>query len=208
MRKLNLTETNNNVQTMAANKTLYGFYGLTENADYDKYKDNYVREHFRFSCEGNHSDKAIVTKMFTEMLTRMQMAYLDAMNLQKPLFKITNVQSKVAPYDTIVIDIDIENVKGAFVTIVNCAGPDLHQFHASDIWVRANATADVWKSLFDYSDDFTAVNAVPFTWIDVNTANKWLEKVRDARIIAKECITTMGEPTEAQKEALVEIMKR
>lgn len=142
------------------------------------------------------------------MFTVMQEAYKKAMNIKADLFKITRVASKIAPYDTIVIDIDVENIKGAFATIINCAGPDLHQFHASDIWVRANAQADVWKSLFDYSEDFTVVTSIPFRWVDVNTANTWLEKVKDARVIAKECITTTGEPTEAQKEALEEIMKR
>jgi hypothetical protein len=206
MRKINLKKTNTNVRRMVANEELYGFYGLTENSDYDKYQDNYVREHFRFSCEGSRNEREDVTKMFVEMLEEMQAAYLKAMNVTAPLFKITRTFSKVAPYGTIVIDIDVEGAKGAFATIVNCAGPDLHQFHASGIWVRANEDAGVWKSLFYYNDSLTSTTSKAFNWIDEDNANKWLDKVKSARVIAKDCIKAAGEPGMDEKKMLVDIM--
>lgn len=206
MRKLNIAKTSNNVNTMAANNTLYSFYGLTENSDYDKHKCNYVKEHFRFSCGGNNSTRQTVVKEFINMFTVMQEAYKKAMNIKADLFKITRIASKIAPYDTIVIDIDVENIKGAFATIINCAGPDLHQFHASDVWVRANENADVWKSLFDRKEDATSETNTPFTWVNINETNAWLSKVKDARAVVCECIKTAGEPTDEEKERLKQIM--
>lgn len=208
LRKLNLVETEKNIREMAKRGELYSFYGLTENADYDKREKPYVTEHFRFSVEGNAQDAEVKKETFIRMLGYMQGIYIQTMNVHGPLFTVKNVKHKVAPYNTVVIDIDIENVKGAFVTIVNCAGPDRHQFHASDIWVRANADAEVWKSLFDYNEESVVETDVPFELMKADEAEKWLEKVKDARNIAKECITTTGEPDVKQKEELLAIMKR
>lgn len=208
LRKLNLTQTEQNIRAMAKRGELYSFYGLTENADYDKHEKPYVTEHFRFSVEGDAQDAAMKTEAFVKMLGYMQGVYIQTMNINAPLFVVKNVKYKVAPYKTVVIDLDVENVKGAFVTIVNCAGPDRHQFHASDIWVRANAGAEVWKSLFDYNEDSVVTTDVPFALTRAEEAEKWLEKVKDARNIAKECITTTGEPTQEQKEELLVIMRR
>jgi hypothetical protein len=183
-------------------------YIFLGDADYDKHEKPYVTEKFRFSVEGEAKDAAKKTKTFVEMLYHMQDVYIKSMNICAPLFRIKNWKYKLAPYDTIVIDIEVENVKGAFVTIVNCAGPDRHQFHASDIWVRANPNAGVWKSLFDYNDDATVETDVPFVSAQVSETEKWLEKVKDARNIVKECITTSGEPSTEEKEKLLAIMKR
>jgi len=208
MRKLNLIETNKNIDAMIASKSLYSFYGLTENKDVDIISGNYVTEHYRFSCGGVELTKESMVAKLIEIFEKMQAEYIRVMKIKSPLFKVKNASSKMAPYGTIVIDIVVETVTGAFSTIINCAGPDVHQFHASDIWVRANADAEVWKSLYDVVLDVTRPEDKGFTWIKDKVAVAWLDKVRDARVIIKDCITMTGEPTEEQKQSLVLIMER
>ena len=206
MRKLNLDATLTNVSKMIANGKLYGFYGLTETLPVATIRDKYVTEYFRFSCEGDANTKADCEKKFVAMVYDMQKAYMAAMNLSSELFKIVKVKSKCAPYNTIVISLEVEDVKGAFATIVNCVGPDLHQFHASDVQVRANENAVIWKSLFDYDTNNSIKSDAPFAWIDVSTADKWLDKVYSARDIVNECIATAGEPDDETKGKLLSIM--
>lgn len=222
MRKLNIFKTEKNVNAMIVKGILYSFYGLTENKEVDDYEkeriavgdlgeaSKYAIEHYRFSCEGNATEVQKRAAKLAEIINKMQEAYMIAMNLKAPLFSIIECKGKSAPYETIVVDIKVKTVRGAFQTIVNCAGPDLHQFHASDIWVRANSDAEVWKSLYNYypnMTEFTNDDNVVVA-LDSVTAEIWLDKVIDARRIAKDCITTAGEPSEADKRALDVIMKR
>ena len=207
---------------MAVKGTLYSFYGLTENKEADVYMQEqseiddlgeapkYAIEDYRFSCEGNPANADVRARKLVEIIGKMQQAYMIAMNLKAPLFEIVEYKAKGAPYSTVVVDMTVKTVRGAFQTIVNCAGPDLHQFHASNIWVRANSDAEVWKSLYDFNSDTVQLtnddNAI--VALDAVTAEIWLDKVIDARKIAKDCITTAGEPTEAEKRALSVIMRR
>ena len=222
MRKLNIFKTEKNINSMAVKGILYSFYGLTENKEIEDYMSEqnaigdmgeapkYAIEQYRFSCEGNPANADDRASKLVDLINKMQEAYLIAMNLKAPLFEVVSYSAKGAPYSTVVVDMTVKTVRGAFQTIVNCAGPDLHQFHASDIWVRANTDAEVWKSLYDYNPDSVQLtnddNAV--VALDSVTAEIWLDKVIDARKIAKDCITTAGEPSEADKRALDVIMRR
>ena len=130
MRRLNLKATSENILTEIKSHTLYDFHGLTESANYDEKTENYVKEHFKFSFEGTRETQKNIANIFLKTLKSMQEEYMLAMNLETPLFYIEKARSKSAPNNTVVIELDIENVKGSFATIVKYAGQHMNQYNA------------------------------------------------------------------------------
>ena len=210
MRKLNLVKTAKNIDNLIANNNLYSYYALTENHAVDSVDKTYVHAHYRFSCSGDVACPNESVERLRNMLTKMQEHYLHVMGLEQPLFVINKMTAKVAPYFTIVIDIHVKEVKGAFNSIVKYVGPAKHQYHDAGIWVRANEKADVWKPLYDEngaghtSTDDSTLNGV----LDETTAQVWLAKVKEARTIAKDCVYKKGNPTDDDIMSLEEIMYR
>lgn len=210
MRKLDLDKTKKNIEDKASTCILYGNYGLTEN---NLLSDKpYAVRHIRFSCAGNGVSARSRMEQLFQIFHILQMEYLCEFNIATPIFYIRDYDFKTMPYDTIVLDFNIEELTGAFHSVVGCVGQDLHQFHASDIWVRANEKAGVWKSLYDETScdlyDDTSGFTYEEKWFNAENAEKWLQKVRDARLIAKDCIKRKGEITNYQKYQLVDIKYR